>query len=196
MAKKHINNSLKKGVNCPYLFIMIMGFDIIILTMEFVEDVGYIIKKDQSSSFPISKKSIVEENGIQNIINIISPVKVIMQFNISCRNYMQTNEHLFLFIQKLVNVNKEKHDDKKKEKSINKIQTIDNPEKQYKATCKISPVHWLRNDETDIELIEEEGDDEKEKEEERNIVTSSEDQICAKSDSDQKEDGEEDDYLY
>ncbi|KAI7854788.1 hypothetical protein BDC45DRAFT_508117 [Circinella umbellata] len=79
--KKHLNNSLKQGVNCPYPFLMIMDFDIIAMTMEFVEDVGYIIKKDQSCSFPISKKSLVEENGIQNIINIISRVKVMIQFN-------------------------------------------------------------------------------------------------------------------
>lgn len=75
MAKQHLNSLLKDGVICQYPFKMVMGFDFMFLTMEYVEDVGFVIQEVCKCQFPITKSSI-DEGGIQALINCINSVKV------------------------------------------------------------------------------------------------------------------------
>lgn len=42
MAKLHLNALIKNNIDCSYPILMIMAFEFVFLTMEFVEGVGYI----------------------------------------------------------------------------------------------------------------------------------------------------------
>lgn len=75
MAKFHLNSLIKNNTDCIYPFIMIMGFEFVFLTMEFIEGVGYIINQIDQCCFPITKKAI-NCGGTQALINCINTVKV------------------------------------------------------------------------------------------------------------------------
>ena len=76
MVKRHINESVKKGVYAKYPFIVIMGFDFKVMTMELVKNVGYVMKTDSECCFPVTRDSIRNQQGIQAVINCINRVKV------------------------------------------------------------------------------------------------------------------------
>ncbi|KAI9279883.1 hypothetical protein BY458DRAFT_431416 [Sporodiniella umbellata] len=75
MAKFHLNSLIKSNTNFTYPFLMIMGFEFVFLTMEFIEGVGYIINQIGQCCFPVTKKAI-NCGGIQALINCINTVKV------------------------------------------------------------------------------------------------------------------------
>ncbi|KAI7892163.1 uncharacterized protein EV154DRAFT_419061 [Mucor mucedo] len=75
MAKFHLNSLLKTNTNCTYPFVMIMGFEFVLLTMEFIEGEGYNMNQIDQCCFPITKKAITS-GGIKDLINCINTVKV------------------------------------------------------------------------------------------------------------------------
>lgn len=75
MEKFHLDALIKNNTNCTYPFLMIMGFEFVVLTMELIEGVGYIINQIDQCCFPITKKTI-NCGGIQALSNCINTVKV------------------------------------------------------------------------------------------------------------------------
>jgi hypothetical protein len=52
-----------------------MGFDFMLMTMRYIEDVGYIIKKVNQCHFPIIRRAI-NEGEIQALIDCINFAKI------------------------------------------------------------------------------------------------------------------------
>lgn len=75
MAKFHLNSLLESNTNVKYPFIMIMGLAFVVFSIEFVNDVGYVVKQIDQCCFPITRKAI-NEGGIQRLMLCISNVKV------------------------------------------------------------------------------------------------------------------------
>lgn len=76
MAKHHLNSIINNSnANSPYPLMMIMGFDFVFMSLEFVEDVGYVLKEIDRCCFPITKIA-VDEGGIEKLIKCINAVKV------------------------------------------------------------------------------------------------------------------------
>ncbi|KAG1585710.1 hypothetical protein G6F47_011420 [Rhizopus delemar] len=117
MAKFHLNSLIKNNTDCIYPFIMIMGFEFVFLTMEFIEGVGYIINQIDQCCFPITKKAI-NCGGTQALINCINTVK----------NFVSSM--------------KDRKEDGKREKTVNKIKQLVGEKKEEKTKQNTTAVFW------------------------------------------------------
>lgn len=76
VTKKHLNSLLKKSKkSVPVPFFLIMGFTLSLLEMKFEKNKGYIVRSLVSCSFPITK-ALLNNGGIENIINAVESIKV------------------------------------------------------------------------------------------------------------------------
>lgn len=76
ITKKHLNIIIKSSESVKTIpFLLIMGFTLVFLEMHFNNDQDYTIYNIASCSFPI-KKDMLDNNGIEDIINAVEEIKV------------------------------------------------------------------------------------------------------------------------
>lgn len=128
MAKHHLNLMINtSNANSPYPLMMIMGFEFVFMTLEFVEDVGYILKEIDRCCFPITKTA-VEEGGIEELIKCINSVK----------------HH--------VSSIKNRNEAEKKKKTINKLTHLVDGKGEKKIQYNTTPVIWPKKKDAFVEI--------------------------------------------
>lgn len=68
MAKHHLNSLLNNdNILGPYPLMMIMGFGCVFTTLEFIENIGNILKHIDHCCFPITKQGGIERKEIVHL---------------------------------------------------------------------------------------------------------------------------------